>query len=453
MSLDLTPPFPFPVSGPLDPYVNYLKGYLTKLGRYDQGDQSLAKAIQEGLDEGVVELKFWNITSADNFMYYANYLLTSWIPSETHNSRFIYQVLTVFYYIFDRPALCDLQTQISPDSIEGDMPKMTPLSDWVVGYAKRMGSWLSTSASITKDSYQTFLTAKEYRMSDPGDYKIPDPHSDTGGFQSFNQFFCRFLKEPHSSVRPIDEDINTVVFPADSTFDNAWPIDNDLYVDIQDPDAPASSLDHDNVVEVKLVKWPLSALLAGSAFTETFKGGTWAHVFLNTFDYHRQHAPVSGTVREAFLVEGCAYLQVEAQVGDDGKKRLQPRRGYTSAVKAGDAVAAQPSAPDGAGYQFIQQRGCIVIDTAGFANIGMVAVLPMGMAQVSSVNLSEGSKVGNIVRKGDEISWFEFGGSDLVLVFEAQAQVGDFPPTNTKEHPSPHHLMGEKLCTVKAKAT
>ncbi|KIW83332.1 hypothetical protein Z517_02577 [Fonsecaea pedrosoi CBS 271.37] len=450
MALDETPPLPFPTSGPLDPYVNYLKGYLTKLGRYDQGDQSLAKAIQQGLDEGIEQLTAWNITSADNFMYYANYLLTSWIPTEIHDSRFIYQVLTVFYYIFDRPALCDLQTQICPESIEGDMPKMRPLSDWVVGYARRMGSWLNTSASITKDSYKTFLDASKYRMSNPCDYHIPDPGSDTGGFKSFNQFFCRFLKEPHSSVRPIDKDINTVVFPADSTFDNAWPIDNDLNVDILDPDAPPSYMDTGNVVDIKLVKWPLSALLAGSAYTATFKGGTWAHVFLNTFDYHRQHAPVSGTVKEAFLVEGCAYLQVEAEVGDDGKKRLQPRRGFSSAVQAGKAVTAQPSAPDGAGYQFIQQRGCIVIDTTGFANIGMVAVLPMGMAQVSSVNLSRGSKVGNVVKKGEEISWFEFGGSDLVLVFEAQAYAHDFPPVNTRQHPSPHHLIGEKLCRVRA---
>ncbi|OAP63756.1 hypothetical protein AYL99_02983 [Fonsecaea erecta] len=440
------PPFPFPTSGPLDPYINYLKDTLTKLGRYDQGDQSLAKAIQQGLDEDIEELKVWNITSADNFMYYASFLLTNWIPTETHNSRFLYYVLTVFYYIFDRPAIRDLQTPISPDSIEGDMPKMRPLSDWIVGYARRVGSWLSTPDSWTENSWKTFQDATLYRYRD---YLIPDPASPTGGYGSFNQFFCRFLRDP--SVRPIDEDIDVVVFPADSTFDNSWPIDNDLYVDIADPDAPPSSSGKEDLVDVKLVKWPLSALLAGSSYKEVFKGGTWAHIFLNTFDYHRQHAPVSGTVKEAFLVEGCAYLQVQAKVGDDGKKRLSPRRGHSPAVRAGDAVGAQPDAPDGAGYQFIQQRGCIVIDTTGFANIGLVAVLPMGMAQVSSVNLSKGSKVGNVVQKGEEISWFEFGGSDLVLVFEAQAEVTDFPPPNTDEDPSPHHLMGEKLCTVKAK--
>ena len=38
-------------------------------------------------------------------------------------------------------------------------------------------------------------------------------------------------------------------------------------------------------------------------------------------------------------------------------------------------------ARDGTGYQFVQTRGLVVIDSP----IGLVACLPMGMAQVSSV--------------------------------------------------------------------
>jgi phosphatidylserine decarboxylase len=58
-----------------------------------------------------------------------------------------------------------------------------------------------------------------------------------------------------------------------------------------------------------------------------------------------------------------------------------------------------------------------VLDTA----IGLVAVLPMGMAQVSSIILT--AEVGMTLRKGEEISYFQFGGSDIVCVFEGMSNV------------------------------
>lgn len=63
--------------------------------------------------------------------------------------------------------------------------------------------------------------------------------------------------------------------------------------------------------------------------------------------------------------------------------------------------------------QCIQNRGLIVIRTKDY---GKVAVLPIGMAQVSSVVMTV--KKGDHVKKGDNISYFQFGGSDVVVVFE-----------------------------------
>ena len=48
---------------------------------------------------------------------------------------------------------------------------------------------------------------------------------------------------------------------------------------------------------------------------------------------------------------------------------------------------------------------------------GLVAVLPIGMAQVSSVNLT--AEVGAALVKGEEFGFFSFGGSDIVTLFEA----------------------------------
>ncbi len=68
---------------------------------------------------------------------------------------------------------------------------------------------------------------------------------------------------------------------------------------------------------------------------------------------------------------------------------------------------------DGTGYQFTQDRGLIVLDSP----LGLIAVLPIGMAQVSSVNLTV--KEGARVTKGDEFGYFAFGGSDMIMLFEA----------------------------------
>ena len=55
------------------------------------------------------------------------------------------------------------------------------------------------------------------------------------------------------------------------------------------------------------------------------------------------------------------------------------------------------------------------------SEIGLVAVMPIGMAQVASVVLSV--KPGDYVQKGQELSYFQFGGSDIIMVFQKNANV------------------------------
>ncbi len=74
-------------------------------------------------------------------------------------------------------------------------------------------------------------------------------------------------------------------------------------------------------------------------------------------------------------------------------------------------------AVEGTGYQFLQTRGLVVLETAH----GLVACLPVGMAQVSSVVIT--AEVGVALRKGEEMGYFQFGGSDLVMVFESRCGV------------------------------
>lgn len=95
-------------------------------------------------------------------------------------------------------------------------------------------------------------------------------------------------------------------------------------------------------------------------------------------------------------------------------------------------------APDTPGYQFLQTRGIIIINNE---KLGRVAIMPIGMAVVSSVTVNK-ELLGKTIKKGDEISHFSFGGSDCVLMFEEKARVSNFPDTEANEH----YYYGEKLC-------
>ena len=70
-------------------------------------------------------------------------------------------------------------------------------------------------------------------------------------------------------------------------------------------------------------------------------------------------------------------------------------------------------AVDGDTYQYNQERGLIVIDSP---EVGLVAVLPIGMGPISSVNLTP--DVGARLQKGEEFGYFMFGGSDIVMLFQ-----------------------------------
>jgi phosphatidylserine decarboxylase len=195
-------------------------------------------------------------------------------------------------------------------------------------------------------------------------------------------------------MRPIadPEDDHVIVYPADCTFDRSIPKDSIV------------NIESDGVVNIKGLDWTISSLLKGSKYAEKFHGGVWMHAFLNTFNYHRQHAPVSGEVVEVENIQGAAYLEVNAE--------CQPVR-----------TICGPDAPDTPGYQFLQTRGLCVINNPV---LGLVAVLPIGMAQVSSVKMT--ARVGDKLKKGDEISYFQFGGSDVICVFQPKAglKVEDF---------------------------
>ena len=142
----------------------------------------------------------------------------------------------------------------------------------------------------------------------------------------------------------------------------------------------------------------VAELLQNEELAEKFHGGTFVHYFLNPFDYHRFHSPVNGKVKECEAVQGKVYLDVN--VTSNG----------------------QFDAPDSAegGYEFNQARGVFVVDTEG--PMGLVAAVPIGMAQVSGVDMYH-HLLDKKVEKGDEFGKFKFGGSDIIVLFQKNPEL------------------------------
>ncbi len=240
-------------------------------------------------------------------------------------------------------------------------------SSWMKRLAETWGQFLDTPASAAGIS--SFAARPNYNI---GDY-----FAGPSGWLTFNQFFAREVKP---GKRPIAEPRNdrVIVSPADSVFAGKWDIDAD------------------SKVTVKGVTWPISKLLDGSPYQEAFKHGIYTHSFLNVDDYHRYHVPVAGEIKEVRKIQGRVYLNVIRKA--DGSLDLI----------------------DGDTYQFNQERGLIIIDSP---DVGLVAVLPIGMSFVSSVNLTP--DVGAKLQKGDEFGFFMFGGSDIVMLFQNKHVVID----------------------------
>ena len=310
----------------------------------------------------------------DDYLGWIDALVT-WAPREQGDTRFIYDKLAEFYCFLDQEPVKSLQSPIGP--AEGAQA-LTPLSAWIKAYARAWGSYLDTVDSAKEvDSFRTnpLFNWDEY---------MPPP----SGYLTFNQFFARHVKP---GMRPIADlgDDHALVSPADSTFIGWWQISEQSKIYVEN-----------NSLDVKGLQWSIHQLLEGSAYADRFRGGIFTHSFLNTFDYHRWHAPVRGRVVEARVIQGQACMDI----------------GVKSAIVNGQARNVL-DARDGTGYQFVQTRGLIVIDSP----VGLVACLPMGMAQVSSVVIT--AETGKTLHKGEELGYFQFGGSDFVMVFERASNV------------------------------
>lgn len=341
-----------------------------------------------------------------------------WIPQQSplpawnggNGSQEVYDRLCHFYFLIDQP--------VGPDNVLIQNDEY--FSDFLIAYADAWGDFLNTPDSFTEEMMESYWKySPEFRVCDS--IIGGRPNNEKQSWDTFNEFFARSL---NPGLRPIADPASnkTVALPADCTYKDQYPIAEDS-----------------SVSEVVLKQTHrfgnIKDLLEGSAYADAFAGGTFVHYFLGPYSYHRFHTPVSGLVAELTKVHGKTFLDVN----------LEDTPGQFSAPDK--SIKGKPPV----GYEFSQARGYLIIDTSNSpaGDVGLVAAIPVGMCQVSSVLLNQ-PILGQHVEKGTEFGHFEFGGSDIILLF----QKGRLPADgiNTDKNSYRYYGTSVSICPNSPKA-
>ncbi len=360
---------------------------LRDLVRSDQAvgrllESSLAQARERAradLDAELYGALEWPGTLPEYYEYLQRFI--RWIPQQTDaaawrrtapEERYAREVsdrLAHFFWLVDQKV--NDQGGAVAESSDG-------FREWLTVFARQWGSFLDTPESFSQDLLDSFRkNAPEYTIEES---LVDGRPNSPSGWLTFNQFFARQL---NAGLRPVSEpgDNRVVTSPADCLFRHSFDID-------QDSSIPATAVKGHHYGNV-------NQLMEGSRYADAFAGGTFVHYMLPPSSYHRYHVPVSGRVDESFVISGKVYMEVDLEDHE---------------LRSKDSAQT--------GYEFSQVRGVLTLDTSssGEGDIGTVAVIPVGMSHVASVNLT--TVPGTAVAKGDEFGYFQFGGSDIIVLFQ-----------------------------------
>ena len=271
--------------------------------------------------------------------------------------RRIDQNIGYFYYLLDQPLDALKNRGYWYSSLQYE-PR---IAAWLVEYNTAWGEWLSGPDSWN-DSYYC-LARKDARFElDTNRYESPD------NWHSWNDFFARKLR---AGLRDdVITGLRRFVSPSDGV--------------IMDYPVKTMSPNH------------LQDLLGDSPYADCFAGGEAIHVVLDVFDYHRFHAPCEGRVVEGKIIPGI-HAGGGVIIWDEAEGRYR----Y-------DSLGAT-------GFQSLETRGVVVLETSDWGKVALIAV---GIQQVSSVQWTTIHHTPYTIHQGDELGAFLFGGSDIILLFE-----------------------------------
>ncbi len=181
-------------------------------------------------------------------------------------------------------------------------------------------------------------------------------------YRTFNQFFTRKLKD---GARPVAAGSDVLVAPADGHM---------LLID---------HISKKTIFGVKKHSFTLEKFLGNKKLAAEYEGGTMLIFRLAPWDYHRYHFPVDATPHKWKRIKG----------------------NYESVHPIAYASGVQPLSQN--------ERHLIELESETF---GDMIVVPVGAICVGRIK--ETYKSGTPYKKGDEMGYFAFGGSTVVMLFK-----------------------------------
>lgn len=181
-------------------------------------------------------------------------------------------------------------------------------------------------------------------------------------YKTFNEFFVRKLKP---GVRSVTLEENEVASPADGAV---------LVIE---------HIGESTAFPIKGVTFDLENLLKNKALAQEFHGGTAFVIRLAPWDYHRLHFPLSGVPTVHSVIHG----------------KLESVHPFVY------SCGIQPLT--------VNERHLTLFKTAW---AGTVALIPVGALFVGAI--TETYTPNKFYNKGDEMAYFSFGGSTIVVLFK-----------------------------------
>ena len=268
--------------------------------------------------------------------------------------------------------------------------------DWSMGTAAGMAAFLNERVNA---QLKKVLNAWGRFLSSADSAYVLSEHPRTGWFgedarkamPDFEREFVCTPDQPHWGFRSWDDFFTREFRPGARPV--AHPADDTVIVNACES-APYRIARHVNYRDrfwIKSQPYSIVHMLANDALAPLFAGGTIYQAYLSPLSYHRWHSPVNGTVTKVYVKDGT-YFAEAASHGFD------------------------PAGPnDSQSYITEVATRALIFIEADRAEIGLMCVMAVGMAEVSSCQIT--AYEGQRVRKGDQIGMFHFGGSTHCLLF------------------------------------
>ena len=213
-----------------------------------------------------------------------------------------------------------------------------------------------------------------------------------GEFKSFNDFFYRELK---SDARKIEDGL---VSPGDGRV------------------LAFNKISEINSFYVKGTEFTIQAFLKDEELANQYQNASMIIVRLAPNDYHRYHFPFEGMASASKKIRGPYY----------SVSPIALEKNFTKV--------------------FCKNKKEICTLTTD--NHGEILVIPVGATMVGSLNSTY--EPNTFVKKGQEMGYFAFGGSTVVLLFDsAKFKIAEDLIQNTKDSFETYVKMGAKLAAIR----